>query len=129
MYSCLDQQTTAEWRRTMAPLQNQPAAGQAARKRAMGILAKAKRAELENAWAALDDRPVATPVRGDSTYSVTVLVAPLTPRAYNSPLDGRTSRSTSASPAVTPVMSTEAIGTEGFAVSIVNKRPLSVRIT
>ncbi|MBD9373775.1 phosphonate C-P lyase system protein PhnG [Rhizobium sp. ARZ01] len=58
----------------MAPLRKQPAPGPepVARKRAMDILAKATRVELESAWAALATKPVATPVRGPETGLVMV---------------------------------------------------------
>lgn len=42
------------------------------RKRAMGILAKATRAELEAAWSALAPQPALTPVRGPETGLVMV---------------------------------------------------------
>lgn len=43
-----------------------------ARQRAMGLLAKASRAELQAAFDALDDKPAAQPVRGPETGLVMV---------------------------------------------------------
>ncbi|MDR6754742.1 alpha-D-ribose 1-methylphosphonate 5-triphosphate synthase subunit PhnG [Mycoplana sp. BE70] len=58
----------------MAALRNQPSPGPEpdARKRAMGLLAKATRAELEKAWGALEAKPAVAPVRGPETGLVMV---------------------------------------------------------
>ncbi|PTM97778.1 phosphonate C-P lyase system protein PhnG [Mycoplana dimorpha] len=58
----------------MAAVRNQPSPDQeaAARKRAMGLLAKATRVELAGAWEALATRPAVTPVRGPETGLVMV---------------------------------------------------------
>lgn len=49
-----------------------PGVEPAARKRAMGILAKATRSELENAWNAIGPKPEVAPVRGPETGLVMV---------------------------------------------------------
>jgi alpha-D-ribose 1-methylphosphonate 5-triphosphate synthase subunit PhnG len=49
-----------------------PGTDPADRKRAMGILARATRAELEVAWTALEPKPTMTPVRGPETGLVMV---------------------------------------------------------
>ena len=58
----------------MKPAPTHPAANAdlAARKRAMDLLAKATRAELRDAWSAVDPRPEVVPVRGPETGLVMV---------------------------------------------------------
>ena len=58
----------------MAPDRNErpPGTDPAVRKRTMGVLAKATRCELEDAWNALASKPEITPVRGPETGLVMV---------------------------------------------------------
>lgn len=58
----------------MEPLRNLPPSGvePGVRKRAMALLAKATRAELEQAWTGLEPKPAIAPVRGPETGLVMV---------------------------------------------------------